>query len=204
MKVRPGRSLGRALVRRCPSCGARGIFRSYFRLRDRCPACGYDLVGGEGFFLGVWVINFAVSEGLLFIVLMGYVITLGASGGDVPVLPVLLAALGFAVVAPVVVYPFAAATWSATELVMHPERARPALGGTTCSATRLAAGPSGRRRYVPGAHWCTTVPSAPPSESSPGRVRYQVRSTPARAPSWTARHRRSGRPPPAAHQKTIS
>jgi Protein of unknown function (DUF983) len=123
VKVKPGRAIGRAIFRRCPNCGRRGIFDGYFKLEAECPGCGYRLTGWEGFFLGVWVINFAVSEGLLFLTLMGFIITMGASGGDVPVLPVLAVALGLAVGAPILAYPFAASTWSAIELVMHAGRA---------------------------------------------------------------------------------
>jgi uncharacterized protein (DUF983 family) len=122
MTVGPGRALGRALVRRCPHCGSRGIFRSWFRLHERCPTCDYQLVGAEGFFLGVWVVNFAVSEGLLFITLMGYIIALGATGGDVPVIPVLVVTLTLAIVAPIVCYPFAASAWAAIEYAMHADR----------------------------------------------------------------------------------
>jgi uncharacterized protein (DUF983 family) len=123
MPVKPGRALGRALVRKCPNCGRRGIFRGYYKLRDHCPNCGYHFTAKEGFFLGVWVINFAVSEGLMFVLLMGYILSLGATGGDVPVLPVLAVALTFAIVAPLAFYPFAASTWAAIELIMDPSRA---------------------------------------------------------------------------------
>jgi hypothetical protein len=68
------------------------------------------------------VINFAVSEGLLFVTLMCFVLALGATGGDVPVLPVLGVALGFAIGAPILAYPFAASTWAAIELIMHSSR----------------------------------------------------------------------------------
>ena len=123
MKVKPAQALGRALVRRCPNCGARGIFAGYFRLRDHCPSCDYHLTGREGFFLGVWVVNFAVCEGLLFILLFSYILALGATGGDIPVIPVLSVALAFAVLSPILVYPLAASTWSAAELIMHPREA---------------------------------------------------------------------------------
>ena len=80
MTVKPAQALGRALVRRCPNCGARGIFAGYFRLRDHCPSCDYHLTGREGFFLGVWVVNFAVCEGLLFILLFSYILAPGRDG----------------------------------------------------------------------------------------------------------------------------
>ena len=120
---RPLRPIGRALVRRCPRCGGRGIFRNYLQLRDRCPSCEYEFAAEEGFFLGVWVLNFAVSEGLLFLTLVAYIFVMAASGGDVPLLPVFAIGLTVALGAPLVFYPFAAATWAAIELIMDPARA---------------------------------------------------------------------------------
>jgi hypothetical protein len=121
--VSPGRRIGRGLVRRCVRCGRRGVFEGYFRLRERCPSCGYRPAADEGFFLGVWVLNFAISEGLLFVTLMAYIVAMGATGGDVPVAPVLAVGLVFAIGAPIAFYPFSAGMWAAAELIMHPDRA---------------------------------------------------------------------------------
>jgi len=120
----PTRRIGRALVRRCPRCGGRGIFRGYLRLRDRCPSCSYEFAAEEGFFLGVWVLNFAVSEGLLFLTLLGYIFAMAATGGDVPLVPVFVVGGAVAVLAPLVFYPFAASTWAAIELIMDRSRAQ--------------------------------------------------------------------------------
>jgi uncharacterized protein (DUF983 family) len=122
--VSPTRRIGRALARRCPRCGGRGIFRGYLRLRERCPSCGYEFAAEEGFFLGVWVLNFAVSEGLLFLTLLAYIFAMAATGGDVPLVPVFLVGGCVAVLAPLVFYPFAASTWAAIELIMNGARAR--------------------------------------------------------------------------------
>src|SRR5918994_3526449 len=120
--VSPGRRIGRGLVRRCVRCGRRGVFEGYFRLRERCPSCGYRPAADEGFFLGVWVLNFAISEGLLFVTLMAYIVAMGATGGDVPVAPVLAVGLMFAIGAPIAFYPFSAGAWAAAELIMHQDR----------------------------------------------------------------------------------
>jgi uncharacterized protein (DUF983 family) len=121
--VGPARRIGRGLTRRCVHCGSPGAFRSYFRLRDECPSCRYRPAADEGFLLGVWVLNFAVSEGLLFVTLMAYIVAMGATGGTVPVAAVLAVGAVCAIGAPIVLYPFAAGTWAAAELIMHPERA---------------------------------------------------------------------------------
>ncbi len=32
---------------RCPVCGSGGVFRSFFKLKDRCPCCGFLFERGE-------------------------------------------------------------------------------------------------------------------------------------------------------------
>jgi uncharacterized protein (DUF983 family) len=73
-RVGPLRTVGRGLRRRCGRCGGRGLFRGWFRLRERCPSCGYRFAREEGFWTGVFLVNFAVTEGLMFIVLMAYIV----------------------------------------------------------------------------------------------------------------------------------
>lgn len=72
----------------------------------------------------MWVLNFAVSEGLLFLTLLAYIFVMAATGGDVPLLPVFAVGLVVALGGPLVFYPFAASTWAAVELIMDPTRAR--------------------------------------------------------------------------------
>src|SRR5262245_64928815 len=38
----------RGATKRCPRCGSGGLFRSWFRIRDRCPKCGLRLEREEG------------------------------------------------------------------------------------------------------------------------------------------------------------
>jgi len=115
------RRIARGLTRRCVRCGHRGAFESYFRLRERCPTCDNRPAADEGFFLGVWVLNFAVSEGLLFVTLMAYIVGMAATGGTVPIVPVLVVGGLFAIGAPIAFYPFSAGAWAAAELIMHPD-----------------------------------------------------------------------------------
>jgi uncharacterized protein (DUF983 family) len=116
----PGRRLWWGLRRRCGRCGSKGVFDSYYRMKERCPACGHRFTREEGAFTGVYILNFAVTEGFLFAVLMGYVFWRGITGTDVSILPFVLACVAFAVLAPVVVYPFATSTWAAIDLAMEP------------------------------------------------------------------------------------
>ena len=54
--------LARALMRRCPLCGTRGVFRNWFTLRDACPHCRYRFDREDGYFLGAYALNLIVAE----------------------------------------------------------------------------------------------------------------------------------------------
>ncbi len=111
--------LKRGLRKRCPRCGAGRIYRSWFRMRERCPGCGFKFEREPGFFVGAYLINFAITEGFVFVAIMVFVFVKDANR-DVSVLPVLAVALTFAVVAPLLAYPFARTIWSAIDLAMTP------------------------------------------------------------------------------------
>lgn len=106
--------------RRCGRCGSAGIFESWFRLRERCPGCGYRFAREEGFAAGVWLLNFSVTEGFMLIGLIAFIVVRGVAHASVPLWPVLLATAAAAVIAPVLCYPFATSTWAALDLAMRP------------------------------------------------------------------------------------
>ena len=57
------RSLLRALGRRCPNCGGRDLWLSWFRMRDKCPTCGLHLERGEhGYIVGAYMFNIIAAE----------------------------------------------------------------------------------------------------------------------------------------------
>jgi uncharacterized protein (DUF983 family) len=112
--------LWRGARRRCGRCGGKRIFTGYFRLRERCPTCGYRFAREEGFFTGVWLVNFAVTIGLLFVVMMVWIVWRGTTGSAGPLTPMLAVCVGLAVAVPVAGYPFAASTWAALDLAMRP------------------------------------------------------------------------------------
>jgi uncharacterized protein (DUF983 family) len=115
-----GRVLWRGVTRRCGRCGEGHLFEGWFHLRERCPRCGYRFTREAGAFTGVYLVNIAVTEALMFAVLMVYVLWRGISGSDAPLWPFLAGCVVFAVGAPVLFYPFAASTWAAVDLLMRP------------------------------------------------------------------------------------
>ena len=109
----------RGLVRRCGRCGGRHVMRG-FRLKERCPTCGYRFKREEGFFTGVFLVNFGVTLAVLWLVIMGYVLWRATSDAGGGLGPMLVACATIAVVGPIAFYPFATTTWAAMDLAMRP------------------------------------------------------------------------------------
>jgi uncharacterized protein (DUF983 family) len=96
------------------------VFEGYFRLRERCPRCGVRFAREEGFFTGVYLINFSVTLGLMFVALMVFVLQRAITRSTGPLWPILTVCGAFAVVGPVLLYPIAATTWAALDLASRP------------------------------------------------------------------------------------
>jgi uncharacterized protein (DUF983 family) len=120
MNARPSttRMILRALLRRCPNCGARGIFKSFTGLRERCPNCGIRLQRGEAdYFIGAYLLNLVFVE-ILFALMVGAVVI--ATYPSTPWTLIQWGALVLIVVGAVVCYPMAKALWLAFDLIFRP------------------------------------------------------------------------------------
>jgi uncharacterized protein (DUF983 family) len=118
------RVLARGLARRCPRCGAGGLFASWLRIRDRCPRCSLPLEREEGGFLGAMTINYTVTALVWVIVL---VVWLLLDLPEVHVAALLAVSLGVAGLVPLAFYPFAKTIWCAVDHLVTragPERGR--------------------------------------------------------------------------------
>ena len=113
------RMLARSMLLRCPRCGARRVFETWFRMVERCPSCRLRFERESDFFLGAYVINLAVTEGLLIVSLFVYIFQ-AVSDPRAPSGPVLVAALVFAVGGPLAFFPFSRTIWAAVDLAMRP------------------------------------------------------------------------------------
>jgi hypothetical protein len=122
--------LRRGAVRHCARCGGGGLFDGWFTMKERCPRCGVRFEREEGFFTGVYLVNFGVTLALLFLAVMAYALALGRSdGGDVDLVPIGIAVFVVSVPFPVAFYPFAKTLWFAGHLAMdplHPDEERDA------------------------------------------------------------------------------
>jgi len=110
----------RGVVGRCPLCGGRGLFTSWFVMAERCPTCGhrFDRKPEEGFFLGAYTLNLGLVLILLCVDLFAY----GLATGDIIAIPpwvLLVSAFAIAVVVPLLGYPASKTTWAAVDLSMH-------------------------------------------------------------------------------------
>ncbi|HET7092625.1 MAG TPA: DUF983 domain-containing protein, partial [Thermomicrobiales bacterium] len=96
--------LGRALMRRCPYCGGRGIFANYFTLKEQCPHCGARFDREEGYFLGGYALNLIAAE---FVGLgLALVLIFGTAIRHAPLLAQEGVAAGLAIAMPILFFPF--------------------------------------------------------------------------------------------------
>lgn len=117
LPLTPSRVVWRGLTRRCPLCGRRGIFETWFRSRDRCPTCHFPTTRVEDQWLGAYGMNVIVSFTVLAVSIgIGFAVTYP----DPPVAVLFAVLATTAVVFPVVFYPLAKSLWSAIDLAMRP------------------------------------------------------------------------------------
>jgi uncharacterized protein (DUF983 family) len=109
--------LWRGLTRRCPLCGAWGVFDGFFTKKDRCPRCNFPLKREEGHWIGALGMNTVVTFGLL-------LVTLGASVAltweDRSGVAIFLPAFLVAGLTPVLFFGSSQTLWSAIDLAMRP------------------------------------------------------------------------------------
>ncbi|MCA0374929.1 MAG: DUF983 domain-containing protein [Gemmatimonadetes bacterium] len=112
------RLVGRAATLRCPHCGARGLFQSFFALKTNCPSCGLRLERGEGdYFVGAYLFNLIAVELILFVCVCGFVFLTWPD----PPWDLITYVTGFLMLAGCVLcYPFAKVTWLAVDLAIRP------------------------------------------------------------------------------------
>lgn len=107
-------TMGRAITRRCPYCGGRGIFKGYFSLEKRCPHCNTLFEHEEGFFLGSYVINIGFTELFTVLVVVWMIVALNLS-----VLEMQILGASLAVAMPILFYPIALLIWIALDLTIR-------------------------------------------------------------------------------------
>lgn len=114
--------VGRALQLRCPNCGTHWLLVHWLKPRPACAECGQSLERleeGGGHYLGSLVLNFAVAESLLALVVLVTILTTWPSP---PWSLLVYGGAALAVIAPFAFYPFSKLLWLAIDLFIHPRR----------------------------------------------------------------------------------
>lgn len=110
--------IGRALRRRCPSCGGHPIFDGWLRMKDRCPSCGLALNRQEsGYSLGGFWLNLLFAEGVTATL---FVTTLVSTWPAPPWTLLQYGLPALALLTPVVFYPFSKTLFLAIDLAVRP------------------------------------------------------------------------------------
>lgn len=117
-----GQLTWRALTLRCPRCGARGIWDSWFKMKHACPNCGQVLERGESqdFFIGAYLINLVVAELSAIVIATIMWLTLGSR---VSFNVLWGASMALAIIMPIIFYPFSRELWLAWDLYFRPTEA---------------------------------------------------------------------------------
>ncbi len=105
--------LVRAVTRRCPQCGAPGIFRNYLSLKDQCPRCGYTFEREEGYFLGAYAVNLLAAEFITIALLVYFLINTDYSWVTLE-----LIFIPMAVLLPIVFFPYSRMLWMTIDLMV--------------------------------------------------------------------------------------
>jgi len=112
----------RAVRRRCPRCGARGVWLNFMKMRARCPSCDLEFDRGESdYFYGAYMLNFVAAELVaVFVFVIGLVLTLPTPPWNV----LTGITVAIAVLAPILLYPTTKALWLAVDLMFRPGDSR--------------------------------------------------------------------------------
>ncbi|MGH2559749.1 MAG: DUF983 domain-containing protein [Thermomicrobiales bacterium] len=128
---RPRTLLGRALKRRCPYCGAPGIYSNWFSVREACPRRGTIFSREDGYFLGAYAINLIVAE----FVGLGVVLVF-LFRGDLSLIWQMIIAATAAVVLPIIFFPYSRTLWMALDLFLDRKPTERRLRGNEMSKDR--------------------------------------------------------------------
>ena len=108
--------LKRALGRRCPQCGSKGIFKNYLEIRDTCPTCAYKFDREEGYFLGSYALGVVFSALIpLILLIFAFMYT------DYSWVTLELIFIPLTILLPLVLFPFTRTIWMMIDLWLNPD-----------------------------------------------------------------------------------
>ncbi|MCC6704772.1 MAG: DUF983 domain-containing protein [Thermomicrobiales bacterium] len=105
----------RAISRRCPQCGAKGIFKNYLELRVTCPTCAYRFDREEGYFLGGYGLGVVFSALIpLILLVLAFVYT------DWSWITLELIFIPMTIIMPLILFPYTRTFWMMIDLIIDP------------------------------------------------------------------------------------
>jgi uncharacterized protein (DUF983 family) len=108
----------RALRLRCPVCGGRPIFLSWFTVCHSCPVCGFHLDRDEpGYWVGSYTVNLFATEGAW---ALFFCLGMVATWPDVAWSVLLYGGLGVGIVVPFLLFPHTKTVYLAIDLCFRP------------------------------------------------------------------------------------
>ena len=112
----------RALLLHCPVCGGGGIFQNWFKLKDRCPTCGFLYARGEhGYQIGSMALDLVVPLIIWFFSFFGL---LYATWPNPPWSLLQWGSVAFMVVFPILFYPMSHTLAIALDVLVRPPTRR--------------------------------------------------------------------------------
>ena len=108
------RVLLRGVRKRCPRCGERDVWITWFQAKPRCPVCDLRFESEEGGFLGAMTLNFTFAA--LFWAAM-FAITMALTVPFIPVAQVTAGSIAILGGLPIWFYPRAKLLWAAVEFL---------------------------------------------------------------------------------------
>jgi uncharacterized protein (DUF983 family) len=120
VRPRPSVALLRGLRKRCPRCGTRAPFHRHVRLTERCPRCGVQFAREEGFWTGVYLVNYGLTAVILIGALFVFIIAHEASDGGGSIVPFIAIGVVLTIAFPLWFYPRAVMTWVALDELLRP------------------------------------------------------------------------------------
>lgn len=116
---RAARLFARALTRRCPACGERGLFVSWMKMAPRCPHCGIRPERGEreDYWLGAYMFNLVIAE-LLFVA--AFIAAVLITWPTPPWTILEYGSVAMTILTPIALYPISKNVWLAFDLMLRP------------------------------------------------------------------------------------
>jgi uncharacterized protein (DUF983 family) len=107
--------LVRGLKLKCPACGEGALYKSVFKMHERCPSCGLVYGREQGYFVGAIYINVMATEALILLVYLVSIFT--ASISDSVLFPLLIV---MAVALPLIFFRFSRGLWMSIDHIVSP------------------------------------------------------------------------------------